>query len=381
VDVSEFAKKLRRDLPKYRFPITLPLAGLGAISVASDARSRRADRERSRFILIFLLAWCVVVLGGFLARRVLQLPIPAHRFLSFAVPLPILGILGILAIGRVVARRARLLAAVGIALVLIAAAVLAHVQWFQAKTVTDASKIRDAATAGAYLEAAGVPAERPVVFIVSTTDGSTAALWGHMIRAALSPDRIPHTYLYVGSPEEFLTRRPAQSAVSRSSFGQVEPLYEADPVAVLPFSFNQAAYDRWTSAHPETDIESRVAVVQGPRPPERLPDPDAVGPPVGPIPWWMLGLLAAGSMAVLGLAGLGWTIAGVGRWLRPGEVIALSPAVGVAALVVGGVVADALGLRLAGVGGAVVPVLMALLGAGAAILLGARRRASMSATA
>jgi hypothetical protein len=377
VDVSEFVKKLRRDLPKYRFPITLPLAGLGAIAVASGARSRTADRDRDRFILFFLLAWCAVVLGGYLARTVLHLSIPAHRFLSFAVPIPILGILGILAIGRLVARRVPLLGAVGIGLALTAAGVVAHVQWFQARPLTDASKIRDAATAQAYLGAAGVPIERPVVFIVSTTDWSAAALWGHMIRAALPADRIPRAYVYVGSAEEFLARRPAQSALSRSYFTRVEPLYGANPVAVLPLSFNRSTYDRWVSAHPETEIDSRVAVVQGPPPPEALPDLEGVGPPVGPIPWWMLGLLAAGSMAVLGLTGLGWIIAGLGQWLRPAEVIALSPAVGVAGLVVGGSIADVLGVRLEGVGGALVPILIASLGAGLAIWVRARRKASM----
>jgi hypothetical protein len=381
VDVSEFAKKLRRDLPKYRFPITLPLAALGVVPLAAGARTRSPDRDRHRFLLVFLLAWCAVVLGGYLARTVLHLPLPAHRFLSFALPVPILAVLGILALGRLAAARtAPALAAVGVVLALGTGALVGHVQWFGAKTFTEAAKIRDVTAALAYLEGVGVPPEHPVVFVIETTDWNAAALWGHMIRAALPADRIPHAHVFVGTPGDFLARRPADTAISQSYFRRVEPLYPADPVALVPNSFNRTAYEEWIFAHPDTEVADRVAVVQGPPPPRALASLAGVAAPVGPIAWWRLGLLAAAALVILGLCGLGWAIAGLGRWLRPAEVLAVAPAIGVGALVMGGVLADALGIRLAGLGGALTPAVIALAGAGLAVWLRARRNKAAPAT-
>jgi hypothetical protein len=380
VDVAEFAKKLQRDVPKYKFPVTLPLAILGLVPLATGARARSPDRDRHQFLLLFLLSWCAVVLVGYLARTVLHLSVPAHRFLSFALPVPILAVLGILALGRRAARVVPALGVAGVVLVLGAGAIVGHVQWFEAKTFTDAAKVRSVVTAVAYVEAVGIPVDRPVVFVIETTDWNAAALWGHMIRAALPAERIPHAHVFVGSPQDFLDGRPADTPISRSYFRRVEPLYPADPVALVPASFNRTGYPEWVSAHPDTLIADRVGVVQGPAPPPAIPNLAKAGPPVGPISWWRLGLLAAAALVTLGLCGLGWALAGLGRWLVPAEILAVAPAVGVGALVVGGVLVDAAGIRLAGPGGALTPVVIALAGAGIALWLRSRRRAGAPAT-
>ena len=70
-----------------------------------------------------------------------------------------------------------------------------------------------------------------------------------------------------------------------------------------------------------------------------------------------VGALGTGSLAVVGLAGLGWAIS-VRRegddWI---EVPALAPVFGLAAVILAGVLIDAAGLRLAGIaGGAVAPI-------------------------
>jgi hypothetical protein len=84
---------------------------------------------------------------------------------------------------------------------------------------------------------------------------------------------------------------------------------------------------------------------------------------------------AAGSLLALGLAGVGWTLALLGRTLRPFEVAALAPVVGVSAALVAGLVADRLGFRLAGGAGAATLAGTAVAGAAAAVAARRRRAA------
>jgi len=367
LDPSEFAKKLRQDQPKYKFPITLPVAALGAASLIGSARRDREDPGRSRFVLTFLLSWCAVSLAGYLAFKVLRLHLPAHRFLAFALALPVLGALAIMWAGRLLSRFGR---AVGIAVVVAAvgaSAFLAHVEWYKTPAWMDPVKIQQAATAAAYLEAARVPVSRPVVYILVDRDSNYVALMGHMIRAAIPAQRLRQTYIYAGSPDDYVAARPtpgpsgAPSGISRRYFTNMRRTYGHDPVAVILNSYNDLYFHAWVVAHPGSIAGPGVAVVRGPI----LAMPvQGASVPLGRLSVLKAGALAVGSFAVLWLIGSGWTVALLGRWLRRGELMAVAPAVGIAALVAGGVVMDRLAIRLAGIGGAVIPVVVAALGWG-----------------
>lgn len=388
--VSEFAKKLRHDLPRYRLAVSLPAAVVGSASLiwdrargrrrpaapaldgdgrAQDAASTRGhdleaasspEREGATFALVFLLAWCGVTLGGYLAFKVLHLPVPAHRFLAFALAVPVLGLLGILWAGRLLARVARplggLAGPLGVALVLAAlawAGWIGHAEWYQVRPWVDAGKVEDARAAAAYLDAAGVPAATPVVFLVNNHDSNYVALMYHMVRVGLPAERIGRAYLYAGSPRDYLAHRPTGApgtegrSISDRYLQKMRPTYARRPVAVLLAAFDEPYFRSWVAARPETVVAPDVAVVLGPRPASAPPAPA----PLEPMRSVPLGLLAVASLAVLALAGGGWTMALLGRWLRPVEAVALAPAVGIAAVVVVGVVLDRLGVRLAGAGG------------------------------
>lgn len=379
LDPSELAKKLRRDLPKYRFAFTLPVAALGAAGLwwasrRAEAAGKpgtrsepRTPQERARFVLLWFLAWCAVVAAGVGARALLGLNVPAHRFLSFALPLPILGVLGVVWAGRLLARglRAPVVAVLVVAAALAGAGLLAHRQWFGTRAWTDPQVLSDVGVAAGYLDTAGVPPDRPVVFVVSTRDWNTAGLLGHMVRAALPPERIPQAYLFVGRPQDYLAGRPSDWAVSRASFERLRPVLPRRPVAVavaMPPETSLA----WTQAHPELVITERVAVVEGPSPPPGL---RPAGPPVGGIPFRKLVAIAGGSLLALGLVGLGWTWALLRPWAGPAQVLALAPAVGVGVLVLGGIVTDRLGLRLQGVVGGTLPLVLTGAGLVPALLL------------
>jgi hypothetical protein len=68
---------------------------------------------------------------------------------------------------------------------------------------------------------------------------------------------------------------------------------------------------------------------------------------------------------------LGWSLVFFGRWVRPVEVVALAPAVGIAVLILGGVLLDRIGLRLSGATGVMVVLLVAA--SGWAIVAATRR--------
>jgi MFS family permease len=365
LSASEFAKKLRQDIPKYKFPLMLPIAAIGAGSLAAASRRGKDDAEEgrsgTRFVLTLLLAWGAVTLGGYVAFKVLHLRVPAHRFLAFALAIPLLASLGVIAVGRLLARWGRPLAAVVVVAALGGAAFLSHRVLFGPQASMDPAKVTDAAQAGAYLQATRVGVDRPVVFIVGRADGSYTALMGHMIKASLPAERIGHVYLFIGTPQDYLAKRPLQTSTGPSALSvrylqNLEPTYSQDPVALVLSSFNIDAYNQWIESHPEDLVARNVGLVRGPRPQTAVP---FAKPPFGGLGGFWVGVLGVASMFALAAIGLGWAILLLGRWLTPLPLLGVSPAVGIAALVLSGILVDRVGIRLVGGGGILAVVVAA----------------------
>jgi hypothetical protein len=385
----EVAKKLRADLPRYGLPWLLPLCIGGALWLGSGGRwwsgssslAAPSYAERRRSFRLLLGSWAGVAVGGYLAYRVTSLPIPANRFLLFGLGLPILAFLGVVGAARWAGRRRKGVEA-GIVLAVVALAVLVSFrEWHGTVSSVDPAKLRQAAIAEAYLRAAGVPDTRPVVFIVDDRGplpATTVPFMRDHLFAALPTDRLAHVYVYLGSPQDFLAARPASSppshqyeVSSQRLFGVLQPALEADPIALIVESYNTTFFGPWVEAHPRSRVGTApVAVVQGPPPPTVLPAPQPVVPnPTFP----KLLVVSVGALLVLGLIGIGWTWILLGRWMGLEEVLASSPAVGLAVLTLGGGLADAAGIRLAGAGGALTPLLLAGLGLAVAAIVRARR--------
>jgi len=142
-------------------------------------------------------------------------------------------------------------------------------------------------------------------------------------------------------------------------------------VALILRSFDPVYFASWVQAHPETIVAPNVAVVKGPTLAAPLPPAPF---PVGGLGAIRVGFLAVVSLAILSAIGLGWALSLLGTWLRPFEALAVAPAVGIAALVMVGVVVDAVGVRLAGIGGAGAPVVAGATGWVAAGLVARRQR-------
>jgi hypothetical protein len=387
---SRLVAKLRQDVPIYRFPLTLPIAGIGLAALIGGTRARRAATPRdpgrdpepwtpAALAMITLVGWVALTAGG-VGLFLLGWNTPAHRLLALLVPLPLLGGLGFVAAGRAVAAKGgRLLGAAVLLALLSGALILGHrllyVEMPTEREVLwmDPQKIQDAATAADYLDAVGVAEDAPVVFLVDDRGPQPSdytPLMANMIRSVLPTDRIERSYLYVGDVEHFLAGRPTLRGRPRSYDGNslrfytaLEPVLDDRPVALLVSSYN-AAFGDYVDDHPDRVVGPGVAVVQGPLP--TRPVGSAVSPS-GPQGFVQVALVGGATFGVLALAGLGWAVALAPRGLRSFEVIALTPAMGIAVVVIGGLLADRLGIGLTGAGGAVLPLVIAAAGVGAAV--------------
>jgi hypothetical protein len=376
---DELDKKLREDLPLYRFPLTVPLAGLGVAELVHEGFGPGArDRLTARFVLVVLLAWGLVLGIGVVAFET-GWNVPAHRLLAFLLPLPMLLALGVLALGRVLrdALAPRTWARVaGVAVVAIVVAVVGFlgyrdyydrlprdrgVEWLQQ------AKVENGILAGAYLDRAHVPDSAPVVFVIDDRGPNPLSYvpeMAYILRSVLRPERIEHAYFYVGDADRYLAGRPTHrdapptyDANVARFWPTIQRLLPSHPVALLLHYYN-GAYAAFAAAHPGSMVAPDLAVLHGPR----LSGPFT--PPADPYRFRsrpQIALLGIGAFMVILLIGAGWAVALVPSGVRSFEAIALAPAFGIAALTAGALVADRVGIRLRGPG-ALVPIVAVALG-------------------
>ncbi len=396
---AAFQAKLAADAPKYGFAVIGPLAAVGAawaalrlrlrvLAPAGQAGSGTADRTSSAPTArsdaprpAGLGAWLMLIwaLTGAAAVALLALgrSIPAHRLLAFDLGIPLLVATGLVAVALLLLRttlRARAALAAGvIALALAGTTVIAYRAWSGAVSWIPPKQFAQASVAGGYLQRVG--GSTPVVFIVDLGGASATASTSeafHVIRTGLAPEDITRTYEYLGRPEDFLAGRPtlgpdpAFNFASLQHWPSVRAILNEHPIALMMRAFVRG-FGTEVTAHPEWSVAPNLAVVQGPRPPGPFPALQAVPRPLG-----AMALFAAGAvfLAVLAVTGGGWAASAVRA--EPAVRAALAPGFGIAAIVLGGVVGDRLGLRMSGAGGAVVIVVMAL--AGWVAFLATRRR-------
>jgi hypothetical protein len=269
---------------------------------------------------------------------------------GFALALPFLAAAALVAVARRAWRSGRWPVRTAGAAVLVAGLALGGSvtmrDWYDNAPTLSAKAFGYATAAGTYLDryAPG----RPVVFLFDTTPGGVVT-GVRTFRAAAPPDRIAQVGAYLGDLDELLAGRPtirpgdaAFNTASVANWRSVQPVLSRDPVILTNPAFD-VAFRALLAAHPDWLVTPGLMVVAGPRPPgvQAAPTP-------GPVGGRFLLVGGVAVLALLGVAGMGWA------WsLIPGdpfERAALAPAFGIAALVLGGTVADAFGVRSAGVG-------------------------------
>ncbi len=387
VDLSrgEFTKKLRESLPLYRLPFTVPLAAVGLVSVGAEAARRGrppedgdvgSRREPSaegfdrRFFLTLMVVWGAVSAGG-IALYYLGRASPAHRFLAFLLPFPIFVAIGLVFIGRWLARTLggvlsrRAAAAVGIAVVVVGiagAGLLSYrdlyVKMSRSVEWIDEGKVTDAEMAQAYLRTVGISDSQPVVFIIDDRGPNPQVFIpeeAHIMRSTFSPTRIQHASFYVGTPENYLAGRPTflpgdtrnYNTTSRRFWLALQPVLGQKPAALLLGSYNPD-YREFSGAHPELVVANGVVALNRPKPATPVAKPDIPSSPRGIV---RAGLYGVGTLTVLTLIGLGWALALLPKGIRPFEVLALGSAFGIAFLIIAGTLVDAAHVGLSGPGG------------------------------
>jgi hypothetical protein len=350
----------------YRLPASAAAAGVGAVAltVERDPHARRAAW--------LLVPWAVLPAAAgvfYLIGRT----VPVERSLSFAIVIPLLGVIGGVAVVRWLSRRtavAAAIAAIVVAIAVIGSVLLAWAAWRTREPWSPDRKLAEFGALGRYLN----DADRPAVIVVDRPGGHGGASDEHFgtvpalrrIRAELPASQALRTTVYLGDPDRLvageptLTGSPTFDRVSRETWRSVRPLLRRDPVIVVLRSQFRGFHEE-VRAHPDWAGPSWAAIVAGPPPPAALERPRAPDAPTSSelIVHWAV------ALALITLAGIGWgaRLAGGSSAMR----IAAAPAVGIAVLVIAGLVAERLGVRTGGTGGIVVAVAVVLLGVAAAV--------------
>jgi hypothetical protein len=348
---QDAAAKIATRLPYMKLAITIPLAAAGA------AIMLLSGRPASRRTAVPLAMWALAAPVGLYAWKELDMTIP-HRIIPFALGVPALIVLGAAATRSWTDARASRPggtpwvtagAVASAVLVLAAAAWLARAgvgTWSDQPAGFTQPQMEQAATLAAYLQT--IPPGARVVVPVGP------GIWRPLraLQVTLPIERYETVFIwrvnFVGNTREFRRR-----------------LAEKFPSGTV------AAYHAAYSAHPPlkgTALGPGVTLLAGPEPPRRL----SVAA-IEPTDATELVRLTAISVVTLLLVGLGWTLVMTG--LPAFAAAGLSPAIGLAVLSIGGLVAGRLGLPLGRGGGVIVALAIGALG-WVAFGVGSRLRAS-----
>ena len=316
VPAADLAEKLRSHLPRLGLPVAVPAAALG---VYGWVRGFRRDPSRRGLVLTILLVWIGVVAAALIAWFA-GWNLPAHRFLLLSLPLPLLGAVGLLWVGDVVGDRV----VSGLVVVGGCAAVVAAGYWLwthNAPPMLRSARLDQAKTASAYT--ASIPQGTTVSVVVDLP--------------GVNPDALRQTFR-VTLPESRIRIVRFPDKVPARVLTQTEgPVLLVDGYSA---SFRQASQSR-----PEQVVAPGVLVVRG-------PTTSTSGAIEGPrLRAGVVGLVAVGlaMVALLVALGFGWTTLSMAAELRPFERLAASPAIGLAVLVLTGLVLDGLGFAAHGV--------------------------------
>jgi hypothetical protein len=329
-----------------------------------------------------LWAWAIVTVIG-VAIGAATGWFPPDRFITFGYAIPILAAFGLLVL--VERWRTRRAAALAVCAVLTLAMIAgAGIAWLREKPYLGTQAVDDVTLAARYASAS--PRGTPWIFPVdspSPTISFLATRLGNVIRAAVPPDRIADVYVVVPPPP------PGLDEAHRREWSALARLYASDaaaaasrssspPVVIDVDAFRARGGNRTpvcsgrvcaAVAAPRTSVGDGVSIstvvvpvaTRGAPPRDTALD-SSTAAAVLAVPLVFL---------VLSIAGLGWALAAV---RHRALAAALAPAFGTAALILVGVAADRLGLRLSSAEAGLGVLAFASAGGYGALLLERRRR-------
>jgi hypothetical protein len=333
-----YRRKLLHDFPWYRAVVTIA-APFTALSAG------RVRRDGSAFFWGTMMAWAAITFVAVVALLV-GIRVPGQRLAVFCLAVPALAAVGLRRIGRS-------LMAGGVAVFVI----VAWLGWWGQRPVVTPKVLTQANVAGRAL--AGTRPGTPLVLIGdirAQKPGFLVVRFASYLRGAVPSARVPDVHVFVGTVDDFLARRPTLTGnrehdlLARSYWTEIEPILDEDPVAVVLESFHRATYEAALDLPGSTPIGPGVVALPGftgiPVANESTALSEPGEAPMSPwTPVWLSPLL------LVIVTALGWPWASLA--LRESEFLtrlALSPAVGIAALGLASVAVDALGVRLSDAG-------------------------------
>lgn len=353
-------RHLSDQLARYRLPAAAGAAAVGGAWLIADVDD--SPRRRAAWLLV---PWALIPAAAALVY-VAGRTVPLQRALSFALAIPLLGALGLVAavgwvrgrFGRVAAAAAALLAIVALTF----SVTFAWETWRTRKPWSEDRPLAEFYTLGRYL----TDADRPAIVVVDEPraegDFGTVPVM-RRFRAELPARLALDSTVYLGDPELLVEGRPTLrpevsgfDEVSRETWRAARSLLPQDPIIVILRS-HLTGFARAVEAHPGWRTNEWMAVVSGPPPPVRPVAPER--PSAASLVAW-----SVSSLAVIALAGAGWVVRLGGG--SPALRLALAPATGLAALVVAGLLVERLGVRMGGPGGVVMVIVVSAAGAIAA---------------
>jgi len=379
---SRYLPKFREDLKGMAAWAVGPPAAVGALFVARPARPERdepAPPTRGPFLRM-LGGWTAVCLVG-IAVAAVTLAVPPHRFLGLLVALPMAVALAALVwtVGRWVAGRAGRPAGVLVSAVIVGALTVPTVAWWFGpggdyngpEQWFDQRAFDQARTIDAYIDQLR---PRQMVVVGVGPHGSSGpisiSLKERTVRAGLAPEHQEQVVVVPGEPADLLAGRftrlpnPEFNSHNRVFFDAgVAALRSGAPI-VFPQALGPLEWGR-ALARGSSTLTPGVALLRGPPPSDSHPLSPA---PLEVVPATRVGVLQAIALvAVLGLAGLGWTVWFLGTGARPVVVLSLAPTVGAAMLILAALVTTKLGFHPAEAPGIVTTGAVAALGGAVAL--------------
>ena len=314
--------------------VPLAIAGFG------DGRGNPGRIIRAWFVLTFVGVAAALVTGW----------LPPDRFITFGFAVPILAALGLMWVWRrLKERRALAYAAVGVlTIVMVAGSAIA---WNRQEPFMSEEEVRAVTVANRYI--AATPPGSLNVFDVNG-DGPEltflATRAGNVIRAAVPPDRIRDVFVLVPAPDvgteasigrKLLTRMTYRDlAAAKTGLGR-----DRQDLGFLLKPFDPVDYNAANGSAEEAAPGVKVGFDQAIVTPLAAPVD-----PLEPASAWEIVWATIATLVLVCVVGFGWARIGLGD---PVRAVAISPAVGAAALILVAVGLDALGVPLGSTGGAI----------------------------
>ena len=318
---------------------SFPLAIAGWIAAARAAIPERLEPAR-RFFLVLMVSWTVVTILAGLAQLA-GAPVAGGRIMYYFFVAPILtSVLVWWLAGRLYPRGAfgPVLAGAVVAVTLV---VFGTVSFRNASNRTswfEPSGVRQATAAGAYVSR--YAPDRQVVYLMRSTQGkSTIGRWWYVVRATLPPEQVPKAHRAIGLPVAYLSAKGASRVQDTGATSTIS----GKPVVIVMRASNVGGFAQASATYPGHEVAPGVIALGGRVPPAAIAQPPVT---LAETKWYAILLIGGLVVAALVIAGGGWSVA-----LLPDDAVvrvAVSPALGVAAVTLCALAWDRVGLPLHG---------------------------------